>query len=43
MCWPPKQPPRHTRGIKVRLTDGQIRRVQEIEPADGVEAPARPG
>ncbi len=24
--------PRHTRGIKVRLEDGQIGRVQEIEP-----------
>lgn len=28
--------PRHTRGIKVRLEDGQIGRVQEIVPeADG--------
>lgn len=35
--------PRHTRGIKVRLTDGQIGRVQKIEPADGAEAPARHG
>lgn len=26
--------PRHTRGIKVRLEDGQIGRVQEIEPAE---------
>jgi uncharacterized repeat protein (TIGR03833 family) len=31
---------RHTRGIKVRLTDGQIGRVQEIEPAEGPGAPA---
>lgn len=35
--------PRHTMGIKVRLTDGQIGRVQEIEPADEAEASARPG
>lgn len=34
--------PRHTRGIKVRLTDGQIGRVQEIEPADREEASAQP-
>jgi hypothetical protein len=27
--------PHHTRGIKVRLEDGQIGRVQEIEPAEG--------
>lgn len=26
--------PHHTRGIKVRLEDGQIGRVQEIEPAE---------
>ncbi|NTW04156.1 MAG: YwbE family protein [Oscillochloris sp.] len=26
--------PRHTRGIKVRLEDGQIGRVQEIEPEE---------
>jgi uncharacterized repeat protein (TIGR03833 family) len=35
--------PQHTRGVKVRLTDGQIGRVQEIEPADEPEAPDRPG
>ena len=35
--------PQHTRGIKVRLTDGQIGRVQEIEPADKPETPAQPG
>lgn len=34
---------RHTRGIKVRLTDGQSGRVQEIEPPDEAEAPAQPG
>lgn len=28
--------PRHTRGIKVRLEDGQIGRVQEIIPEAGV-------
>lgn len=28
--------PRHTRGIKVRLEDGQIGRVQEIEPEERV-------
>lgn len=27
--------PHHTRGIKVRLTDGQVGRVHAIEPADG--------
>lgn len=27
--------PHHSRGIKVRLEDGQIGRVQEIEPAEG--------
>lgn len=27
--------PHHTRGIKVRLEDGQIGRVQEIEPEAG--------
>jgi len=27
--------PHHTRGIKVHLEDGQIGRVQEIEPAEG--------
>ena len=26
--------PHHPHGIKVRLTDGQVGRVQEIEPAD---------
>ena len=34
---------RHTRGIKVRLTDGQIGRVQEIEPAEGLRAPVTHG
>lgn len=34
---------RHTRGIKVRLTDGQIGRVQEIEPTEGPGAPATHG
>jgi uncharacterized repeat protein (TIGR03833 family) len=30
---------RHTRGIKVRLTDEQIGRVQEIEAADEAQTP----
>ena len=34
--------PHHTRGIKVRLEDGQIGRVQEIEPVDGVGRSGRP-
>ena len=34
--------PHHTRGIKVRLEDGQIGRVQEIEPAGPLAAPGRP-
>lgn len=32
----------HTRGIKVRLTDGQVGRVQAIEPADGPGALGQP-
>lgn len=35
--------PRHTRGIKVRLTDGQIGRVHEIEPADETREAGQPG
>jgi uncharacterized repeat protein (TIGR03833 family) len=35
--------PRHTRGIKVRLTDGQIGRVQEVEPADETGEANQPG
>ena len=35
--------PHHTRGIKVRLTDGQIGRVHEIEPADGTGKAGQPG
>lgn len=34
---------RHTRGIKVRLTDGQIGRVQEIEPAEESGTPGAHG
>jgi uncharacterized repeat protein (TIGR03833 family) len=34
--------PHHTRGIKVRLEDGQIGRVQEIEPAGPPAAPGGP-
>lgn len=34
--------PHHTRGIKVRLADGQIGRVQEIEPAEASAMPGRP-
>jgi uncharacterized repeat protein (TIGR03833 family) len=34
--------PHHTRGIKVRLEDGQIGRVQEIEPAERPAVPGRP-
>lgn len=30
--------PHHTRGIKVRLVDGQIGRVQAIEPAEATAA-----
>lgn len=30
--------PQHARGIKVRLEDGQIGRVQAIEPQDGPAA-----
>jgi uncharacterized repeat protein (TIGR03833 family) len=35
--------PHHTRGIKVRLTDGQIGRVHEIEPTDGTGESGHPG
>jgi uncharacterized repeat protein (TIGR03833 family) len=35
--------PYHTRGIKVRLADGQIGRVQEIEPADETGEANQPG
>ncbi len=34
--------PHHTPGITLRLEDGQIGRVQEIEPAERSAAPGRP-
>lgn len=34
--------PHHTRGIKVRLEDGQIGRVQEIGPVEGLAVPGPP-